>query len=85
MPIPGHVQNGVAVLHEGATRPEGTGDVVSQLSPVDQERQPETKLAAWPLVSSGKPGSIHLTNERIHELLDEEDIEAMTRTWLAPS
>jgi hypothetical protein len=85
MQIPGNIQNGVVVLDGGATLPEGTRVVVCQLSPVDQERQPEEKPALFPLVSSGEPGSIHLTNERICELLDEEEIQAMRRTWEVPS
>ena len=85
MEIPGCVHNGVVVLDGGTTLPEGTRVVVSQLSPVDQERQPAKKPAELPLVSGGEPGSIHLTNERIHELLDEEDIEAIKRSWDVPS
>ncbi len=85
MQIPGHVENGVVVLDGGATLAEGTRVVVSQLSRVGQGPQPEKKSVELPLVSSGKPGSIHLTNERIHEILDEEDVATMKRTWDVPS
>ena len=81
MQIPGHVQNGVVVLDGGATLAEGTKVVVFQLSRVDQGSQPERKSVELPLVSSGEPGSIHLTNERICEILGEEDLETMKRTW----
>ena len=77
MEIPGHVQNGVLVLDGGATLAEGTRVVVSQLSRVDQGSQSEKKSVEFPLVPSGEPGSIHLTNERINEILDEEDLESM--------
>jgi hypothetical protein len=80
MQIPGHVQNGVVVLDGGATLAEGTRVVVSQLSRADQEPQPENKTVELPIVSSGEPGSIHLTNERIREILDEEDLETITQS-----
>jgi hypothetical protein len=85
MQIPGHVQNGVVVLDGGATLAEGTRVVVFQLSRVDQGSPPEENPAELPLVSGGEPGSIHLTNERIHEILDEEELETMKRTWDVPS
>jgi hypothetical protein len=31
----------------------------------------------FPLVTTGMPGSLHLTSDRIHEILAEEDIEAL--------
>jgi len=83
--IPGYVQNGVVVLDGGATLAEGTRVVVSQLSRADQEPQPEKKPVELPLVSGGVPGSVHLTNERIYEILDEEDVETLKRTWDVPS
>ena len=85
MDISGHVQNGVVVLDGGATLAEGTRVVVSQLSRDDQAPRPEKKRIELPLVASGEPGSIHLTNERIQEILDEEDIESLKRTWDVPS
>jgi hypothetical protein len=85
MQIPGCVHNGVVVLDGGATLPEGTRVVVSQLSRVDQTPQLGKTPVELPLVSGGEPGSIDLTNERIYELLDEEDVEAMRRTWGVPS
>ena len=72
-----------------ATLPEGTRVVVFQLSPVDQERQPGEEAAELPLVSGGEPGSLDLTNDRIYELLDEEDIRVdeanLGCTFLIPS
>jgi hypothetical protein len=32
-----------------------------------------------------RTGSIHLTNERIHEILDEQDIARIKRSWDVPS
>ena len=85
MQVPGHVQNGVVVLDGGVTLAEGARVIVFQLSRADQGPQPEKKPAELPLVSSGEPGSIHLTNERIYEILDEEEFETMKRTWDVPS
>jgi hypothetical protein len=85
MEIPGHVQNGVLVLDGGATLAEGTRVVVSQVSRVGQGSPAEKKRIELPLVSSGEPGSVHLTNERIGEIFDEEHFEAMKRTWNVPS
>jgi hypothetical protein len=85
MQVPGHVQNGVVVLDEGAFLPEGARVVVSQLSRADQESPPTGSAGELPLVSRGEPGSVHLTNERIHQILDDEDIEALKQTWNVPS
>jgi hypothetical protein len=43
------------------------------------------RRVAFPLVPSSVPGSVRLTNAMIGEILDEEDIEAMKRTWDVPS
>jgi hypothetical protein len=77
--ISGRVENGVVVFDGGATLPEGTRVVVSQLSPAEQQPQTSKTLVELPLVPSDEPGSIHLTNERIYEILDEEDIDAIKR------
>lgn len=39
----------------------------------------------FPLVKGGEPGSIELTNERIYEILNQDDIDAMKRSWNPPS
>ena len=84
MQIPGRVENGVVVFERGASFPDGTRVVVFELSPVAGQR-PRPKRVQLPLVTSGEPGSIHLTNERIHEILDAEDIAGMKRSWDVPS
>ena len=77
MEIQGYVRNGVVVLDGETTFPEGTRVLVCPVPPRDQEPQQVKKLVDFPLVSSGEPGSIHLTNERIHEIFEEEDIESL--------
>jgi hypothetical protein len=85
MQIPGRVENGVVVFDGDASLPEGTRVVVFQLSPGEQATRTNKKRVELPLVKSGTPGSIHLTNERIQEILDEEDIAALKRSWNASS
>ena len=79
MEIPGHVQNGVVVLDGPMSLPEGAAvTVVVRSSPVTHfSRNP--KRVEFPLVRSTAPGSIDLTNERIAEILEEEDIDALKR------
>ena len=75
MELNGFVQNGVIVLTGGASLPEGTPVTVS--CGVDAITPPpvaERKYVVFPLVDSDNPGSTDLTNERIAEILDEEDV-----------
>lgn len=76
MEIHGVVQNGVVVPANGTLLPEGASvrivapEIVSAETPT---RQGRIKL---PLVHCVQPGTVHLTNDRIGELLDEEDAAA---------
>ncbi|MFZ1134721.1 MAG: hypothetical protein WAN69_07235, partial [Candidatus Korobacteraceae bacterium] len=85
MEIAGHVENGVVVLDDGAVLPEGAKVIVSELSTPDNGHSAEKKSAELPLVPGGQPGSVHLTNERIYQILHEDDLAAMTRTWDVPT
>jgi hypothetical protein len=85
MVVAGHVENGVVVLEGGAVLPEGARVVVSELEWPDNGRRSDKKSAELPLVSGGPPGSIELTNQRVAEILDEDDIAAMKRSWDVPS
>jgi hypothetical protein len=78
MEIRGRVRNGVVVLEDGHSLPEGTIVTVSYTSP-----EPTTTLTPksahrvqFPLVPSESPGSIDLTAERISELLEDDDLAA---------
>ena len=74
MKIPGHVANGVVVLDGGATLPEGTAVTVScELTKTAQPARKKRRVV-FPLVKSKRPGSLPLTNERIAQLLEEEDV-----------
>ncbi len=77
--IAGRVKNGVVVLQRGARLPEGAEvNVVPRKSPVIRVATRQQRVV-FPLVSSKKPGSIHLTGERIAEILDQEDVAAYCR------
>lgn len=71
MTIPGRVQNGVVVLEGNSALPEGAVVVVSYTAPL---KKPEhTSRIEVPLVRTGEPGTVHLTNQQIAEILDDED------------
>jgi len=81
MEIHGVVHNGVVVLDGAASLPEGTAVTVTlRAKPVIRVAKNQ-KRVEFPLVPSSAPGSVHLTNERIGEILDAEDIDAVKRTW----
>lgn len=85
MEIQGVIQNGVVVLDRSVSLPEGASVVVTyREAPVIRVAKSQ-KRVEFPLIPSSEPGSIDLTNERIYEILDEEDIAAMKRTWNASS
>jgi hypothetical protein len=81
MELTGRVEHGVVVLPSGVSLPEGA--MVTVFYRATQTKS--GKRVDFPLVSSGEPGTIHLTNERIQEILDEEDIAGLKRSWNAPS
>ncbi len=71
--ISGHVHNGVVVLDAPGSLPEGAAvTVIPRSKPLIRVAKNQ-KRVEFPLVRSGKPGSIHLTNAMIGEILDEED------------
>jgi hypothetical protein len=76
MEIRGRVHNGVVVLDGETQLPEGA--VVSVSYPVPSSVVPadSRRRVQLPLVPSDKPGSLKLTNERIAELLDDDDVPA---------
>ncbi|CAN5426075.1 hypothetical protein BH10PLA2_BH10PLA2_38610 [soil metagenome] len=73
MEIHGRVQNGVVVLEEGSVLPEGVAVTILCALPAASKKPVKRKRVQFPLVHSKKPGSLHLTNKRIAEILDEED------------
>jgi hypothetical protein len=82
MKIAGHVANGVVVLDGGATLPEGTPVTVSRVLAGKPPRK--KRRVVLPLVKSKRPGSLPLTNERIAQLLEEEDVANFARFFKRP-
>jgi hypothetical protein len=75
MEIPGCVQNGVVVLTNGTSLPEGAA-VTVVFQPPERPARGDRNRASFPLVHSSRPGSVDLTSDRIAELLDDEDAPA---------
>ena len=74
MEIPGRVQGGVVVLEGGASLPEGVPVMVSYPARISSQSIAGPKRRVQlPLVHSDQPGSVHLTGERIAEILDDDD------------
>jgi hypothetical protein len=85
MEILGQVCNGVVVLDGGVALPEGTRVSVSPVPPQPSKPEIAMKPGELPVVVGGVPGSVHLTNERINEILEEEDIAYMKGKLHVPS
>jgi hypothetical protein len=74
MIIPGRVKNGVVVLAKGEKLPDGTAVTVScEISPFSKKPAKKRRVE-FPLVPSKHPGTLRLTNKRISEILDQEDV-----------
>ena len=73
MIIRGCVHNGVVVLDSGPVLPEGAKVTVSYPASAGPVPAAEKRRIQVPLVRTGRPGSVHLTGERIAKILDEED------------
>ena len=85
MEISGRVHNGVVVLDGDASLPEGMAVKVFVQTPLIFHVSENKKRLEFPLVLSSAPGSIDLTNEQIYEILDDEDVESIKKTWNDPS
>jgi hypothetical protein len=81
MDVLGRVHNGVVVLEGGVVLPEGAA--VRVLCPAGPRIRvsPIRKRVQLPLVKTDHPGSLALTNDRIAEILEAEDVEAMKGQW----
>jgi hypothetical protein len=74
MELHGHVQNGVIILLGDVLLPEGTPVTVSCSLDLASSSPVEKKRVEFPLVWTGKPGSLNLTNDRIAEVFDDDDV-----------
>ncbi|PYR98492.1 MAG: hypothetical protein DMG15_21640 [Acidobacteria bacterium] len=75
MTVKGRVQNGVIILAEGVTLPEGT-EVIVSCEPGSVTKPNQGKRVEFPLVRSKHPGTLQLTAERVAQLLDEQDVSS---------
>ncbi|MSR33153.1 MAG: hypothetical protein EXR99_16845 [Gemmataceae bacterium] len=80
MELFGHIQNGVVVL-DGGSFSEGMRVSVSPVPAQPIIVNP----GELPVVLGGAPGSVHLTNEGISEIFEEEDVAAMKGMENVPS
>ncbi|MFC1759091.1 hypothetical protein ACFL2H_10045 [Planctomycetota bacterium] len=60
------------MLDEPHNLPDGTVVSVEVVEPLDARREAEP--VKFPIVQSKHPGSLNLSNERIAELLDDDDV-----------
>ena len=67
----GHILNGVVVLDGNPILPEGATVTVTLPEHVPSV-VPKHRIQV-PLVRTSQPGTLHLTNAQIGEILDEED------------
>lgn len=81
MEIQGVVQNGVVVVDGSIVLPEGA--LVTVLVRTDPVIHVSTngKRGELPVCRTSAPGTMDLTNEKIQEILDDEEIESIKRTW----
>jgi hypothetical protein len=79
MIIHGRIENGVVRLLDGPALAEGTEVVVLVGRAMVQLANPATDRWDIPVVCGGKPGTVNLTNERIAEIFEEEDLAYMAR------
>jgi hypothetical protein len=85
MEISGHVQNGVVVLDGDVSLPEGAAVTVTLRDGPMIHISPVRVPVQLPLVKSDQPGTLELTNDRIAEILEVEDIDALKAQWNVPS
>ena len=76
MQIRGRIHNGVVVLEGGVSLPEGTIVIVSYPASPSTAPHDSRQRVRLPLVPSDRPGTLELTNDRIAEILDDDDLSA---------
>ncbi|MEZ6128613.1 MAG: hypothetical protein R3C59_08010 [Planctomycetaceae bacterium] len=74
MAISGTVRDGVVVPQEGACLPEGATVRLVVVNDAEAADSATSQRVQLPLVKSKTPGTLNLTNERIAEIFDEEDV-----------
>ena len=72
----GRVQNGVVVLDDGQSLPEGAIVTVSYPAAPPTVPTDSPQRVQLPLVPSDRPGTLPLTSERVAEILDDDDVSS---------
>jgi hypothetical protein len=83
MELRGHIRNGVVFLDGNPNLPDGL--VVRVVVDLPKPEPVRKRVVEFPLVSTGEPGSIPLTNDRIQEILEQEELVALKRSGHVPS
>jgi hypothetical protein len=78
----GHVRNGVVVLDGNPSLPEGAAVTVHYPGPAAGHPAGKARIQV-PLVRTGQPGSVHLTGERIAEILGHPGTSRLTNQRIA--
>jgi hypothetical protein len=73
MEIQGLVRDGVVVPEAGSHLPEGATVTIVCDTELVLHTAPKKRHVKFPLVHSETPGTLNLTNQRIGEILDQED------------
>jgi hypothetical protein len=84
MKLRGRVHNGVVVLEGKPSLPEGTAVTVSCGRTAGSKPRRKEKRVRLPLVRSKHPGTLDLTNERIAEILEEEELASFRKSLKRP-
>jgi hypothetical protein len=80
MNISDRVYNGVAALEDASALLEGAAVTVTFPALTEAKPAEKEQHVKLPLVETGEPDSLDLTNARIAEILDEEDASS-ARGW----
>lgn len=73
MEMLGRVERGVVVPQGGEPLPDGATVRILYEPRAEKLAEQPCHRVQFPLVRTGKPGTLHLTNQMIGEILDEED------------
>lgn len=85
MELLGRVNHGVIVLDGAARLPEGAVVQIVYEPPAMEPATASEHRVKFPLVRTGKPGTLHLTNETIAGIFDEEDFSPGLNGQVAPA
>jgi hypothetical protein len=74
MEFSGRVEKGVVILDGPCLPPEGAHVTVLYQGSTEKKRAEKGQRVQVPLVRTGQPGTVDLSNARIEEILNEQDV-----------